>query len=379
MAEAAVLGAGAGGRAAAADLALHGWRVRLWELPRFAGNIAALADAPRLRITGVEQAEVELDWVGVDLAQACQGAEVIMVVTQALAHAEIASLLAEVVTDEQMVVVNPGSTGGALEFARILREKGGSIPTLAETSTLTYATRVSGDRGVLIKRRIKLVKTAALPCVPLRGPLPTATAPPAAETERVVRLLKPVFPGLVPAANVLETMLSNGNPVIHPAIMLANVGLVERTAGDWEFYAQGVTPAVADLIQAVDEDRLALGRAVGVDLLPEPEMCLQQGYAESADYLECYRDSGGFQGLGGPASLEHRYLTEDVACGLVTMLELAEVFGVELPTIAAVVQVASVLLGRDLRAESRRGLTSLGLAGMNGEQILGYVREAGAK
>ena len=354
---AAVLGGGAGARAAAADLALNGYRVRLWELPRFAANIAALMDEPRLTITGVEEAEVRLDSVGVDLAQACEGAEVIMVVTQALGHAEIASLLAEVVADEQVVVINPGSTGGALEFAHILREKGGPIPTLAETSTLTYAARVSGDRGVFIKRRVKLVKTAALP---------------ATETERVVRLLKPVFPGLVPAANVLETMLSNGNPVIHPAIMLANAGLVERMAGDWEFYAEGVTPAVADLIRAVDEDRLALGRAVGVDLLPEPEMCLHQGYSESADYLECYRDSPGFQGLGGPASLEHRYLTEDVACGLVTMLELAEVFGVALPTIAAVVQVTSVLLGRDLRAQPRRGLASLGLAGMTPQQILAY-------
>ena len=170
-------------------------------------------------------------------------------------------------------------------------------------------------------------------------------------------------------------MLSNGNPVIHPAIMLTNTGLIQRVGGDWEFYADGVTPAVADLIQAVDEERLALGRAVGVDLLPEPEMCLRQGYSDSADYLECYRDGAGFQGLGGPASLEHRYLTEDVACGLVTMLELGEVFGVKLPTIAAVVQITSALLGRDLRAESRRGLAKLGLAGMSAEEIVAYAGE----
>lgn len=356
---AAVLGGGAGARASAADLALNGWRVRICELPRFAENIAGLVAEPSLTITGVEEGEVQLDSVGVDLAQACEGADVILVVTQALAHAEIAELLAEVVTEEQIVVVNPGSTGGALEFAHILRGKRGSAPTIAETSTLTYAARVTDDRGVLIRRRVKLVKTAALP---------------ATETERVVSLLKPVFPGLVPAQNVLETMLSNGNPVIHPAIMLANAGLIQRMGGDWEFYAEGVTPAVADLIRASDEDRLALGRAVGVDLLPEPEMCLRQGYSDSADYLQCYRDGAGFQGLGGPASLEHRYLTEDVACGLVTMLELGEVFGVELPTIAAVVRITSVLLGRDLRAESRRGLDKLGLAGMTAEEIVRHCQ-----
>jgi opine dehydrogenase len=356
---AAVLGAGAGGRACAADLALHGWRVRLWELPRFADNIAPLMDEPRLAVSGVVEAEVELDSAGVDLGHACDGASLIMVVTQALAHAEVAARLAQVIADDQLLFVNPGSTGGALEFARILRQRRGSAPTIAETATLTHAARVRGERGVFIARRVKLVKTAALP---------------ASETQRVVRLLRPVFPGLEPAQSVLETMLSNGNPVIHPAIMLSNAALVERAGGDWEFYRDGVTPGVADLIRAADEERLALGHAVGVDLLPEPEMSLRQGYSESADYLECYRDGPGFQGLGAPASLQHRYLLEDVACGLVTMLELGEVFGVELPTMAAIVEVASVLLGRDLRLESRRGLAALGLAGLTAENVVGYLQ-----
>ena len=121
-----MLGGGAGARAAAADLALNGWRVRMWELPRFGDNVKALMQEPRLTVTGVEEGEVQLDSIGVDLAQACEGADVILVVTQALGHAEIAELLAEVVTDEQIVLVNPGSTGGALEFAQILREKRGS-------------------------------------------------------------------------------------------------------------------------------------------------------------------------------------------------------------------------------------------------------------
>ena len=56
------------------------------------------------------------------------------------------------------------------------------------------------------------------------------------------------------------------------------------------------------------------------------------------------------------------------------MLELGEVFGVELPTMAAVVRIASVLLGRDFWAESRRGLARLGLAGMNPERILAHCQ-----
>jgi len=355
----AVLGSGAGARACAADLALAGWEVRLWELPRFAANLEPLMREPRLVVSGLEHCEVELEAAGTDLRPACEGAAVVLVVTQALAHAEIAGLLAELVREEQVIVISPGSTGGALEFAHLLRQGRGAVPTIAETATLAYAARAVGPRGVLMRLRVKLVKTAALP---------------AGETQRIVDLLRPAFPGLEPARSVLETALSNGNPVIHPAVMLTNAGLVQRMHGNWEFYSEGVTPAVADLIRALDEERLALGRAMGLDLLPEPEMSVRQGYAESADYLVCYRDGSGFQGLGGPGGLEHRYLTEDVAYGLVTMLELGGVFGVELPTMAAVVRIASVLLGRDFWAESRRGLARLGLAGMNPERILAHCQ-----
>jgi len=34
--------------------------------------------------------------------------------------------------------------------------------------------------------------------------------------QRSDRILKPVYPCMVPAKNVLQTALQNGNPVIHP-------------------------------------------------------------------------------------------------------------------------------------------------------------------
>ncbi len=357
---AAALGGGAGARASAAELALAGWRVRLWDLPEFAGNLTALAADPALRVTGRTEGTAQLDAVPAEIGEAVEGAEFIFVVTQAQGHAPIAELLAPVIGAEQTVVVMPGSAGGALEMRRIIGEARGFPPTIAETATLPYAACIEGERGVRIIHHVALVKLAALP---------------ASETPRVIEALQPVFPGLAPAVNVLETMLSNGNPVIHPPVMLLNAGLVERSGGDWEFYEEGVTPAAADLIRALDKERLALGRPMGLELMPEPEMSRRQGYSEHDDYLRAYRDGPGFQNLGGPATLQHRYLTEDVACGLVTMLELGEVFGVELPTMSAVTQLASALLGRDLRAESRRGLAHLGLAGMTGEEIVKLCEE----
>lgn len=352
---AAVLGGGAGARAAAAELALSGWKVRLWDQPEFLGGIAALLHDHHLEVDGVVQGRAELQLVTDDIADACEGASLLLIVTQAAGHRPIAEALAPVVTYDQTVVVMPGSTGGAIQVAHILSTERGFAPTVGETSTLPYAARARGERGVCIGHHVKLVKLAALP---------------RAQSRAIARILKPTFPGLQAAANVLETSLSNGNPVIHLAVMLLNAAFIERFEGSWEFYADGVTPAVARLMEDLDEERLALGRAMDLELLPEPEMSLRQGYSRFADYLVAYRDGPGFQGLGGPDSLQHRYLTEDVAFGLVIWLELADVFTVPMPTAEAVVRIASAVLDEDLRGHPARGLEELGLAGMSAQEII---------
>ncbi len=359
---AAVLGGGAGARATAAELALGGWRVRLWDLPEFLQGMAELLGDHHLEVDGLSEGRADLELATDDIRDACRGAALILIVAQSPGHRPIAEELARAVTYDQPVVVMPGGTGGALEVRRVIAQQSdlGGVPPVAETSTLPFAARGHGQRGVTIRHRVALVKLAALP---------------SRATRRIGRMLRPVFGALREARSVLETSLSNGNPVIHPAVMLLNAAFVERVEGGWEFYADGVTPAVARLIEAVDEERLALGQAMGVELLPEPEMSVRQGYSRVDDYLIAYRDGPGFQDLGGPESLEHRYLTEDVAYAMVTWLELAEAFGVEMPAAEAIVRLTSELLDRDLRAEPARGLEALGLAGMTAEEIAAFCRD----
>ncbi|MGI5819898.1 MAG: NAD/NADP octopine/nopaline dehydrogenase family protein [Armatimonadota bacterium] len=361
---AAVLGGGAGARAAAAELALAGWSVRLWDLPQFLGEVEDLLADHHLQVNGLSEGRVELDAVTDDIRDACAGASLILIVAQSAGHRPIAEELARTVTSDQAIVVMPGGSGGALEVRAVIAEQSalGGAPTVAETSTLPFAARSHGQRGVTIRHRVELVKLAAIP---------------SNETRRIARMLRPVFPGIREGKNVLETSLSNGNPVIHPPVMLLNAAFIERVEGGWEFYEDGVTPAVARMIEALDEERLALGRAMGLELLTEPEMSVRQGYSKVPDYLIAYRDGPGFQQLGGPESLQHRYLTEDVAYAMVTWLELGAVFGVELPTMEAVLRIASEVLDEDFHGQSVRGLEALGLAGMSAQQVLQFC-ETGA-
>ncbi|MBD3292691.1 MAG: hypothetical protein GF393_07175, partial [Armatimonadia bacterium] len=52
---AAVLGGGAGARAAAAELALNGWSVRLWDLPQFLEEVEDLLVDHHLQVDGLSE------------------------------------------------------------------------------------------------------------------------------------------------------------------------------------------------------------------------------------------------------------------------------------------------------------------------------------
>ena len=98
------------------------------------------------------------------------------------------------------------------------------------------------------------------------------------QSEPPLEILRQVYPSTSEAATVFQTSLQNGNPVIHPAVTLMNAALLERTGGDFRFYEEGVTRSVGRLMEAVDNERLAIAAAFGVKLLAEPDIGVMQGY-----------------------------------------------------------------------------------------------------
>jgi opine dehydrogenase len=192
---------------------------------------------------------------------------------------------------------------------------------------------------------------------------------PRAGTDRLYDLVSDVWPAVEKAESVFQTTLQNGNPVIHPAVTLLNAGLLERTGGEFLFYEEGVTESVGRLIEAVDAERLAIARALGVAILSEPALGVRQGYMREQNYSTGYRTAPGFLGIRAQSQLDHRYLTEDVGYSLILFTDLASRVGVPTPVMDAVIEVASVVLARDFRGEGRRTLATLGLDGMSREEL----------
>ena len=108
--------------------------------------------------------------------------------------------------------------------------------------------------------------------------------------------------------------------------------------------------------------RTSIGKKLGLVIVPDPEMGMRQGYMLEANYGSGYRQAPGFRGIGAQPQLDHRYLSEDVGYGLVFMSKLGRQVGVATPAIDAVINVASIVMARDYKAEALRTPDSLGIA-----------------
>ncbi len=348
----AVLGSGHGGCAAAADLGLRGFSVRLHA--RNEERLEPLRKQGGVKISGIHDGLVPVDLVTTKLADAVLDADLIMLVVPSVAHEFYARGLASLLREEQVVFLNPGHTGGGLHFVHELRQAGCSVPVrTCETVTLTYICRLVGEGHVHLYRYTTNLAFAAFPGN--------------AQAE-LHESLKPVYPEIRQATSVLETALTNINAVFHPTGMIMNAGWIEHTGGDFLFYIDGITESVGRATEAVDRERLAVAKALGVPVVSFLDAFHRAGLTtaearDSGSISRACHESEANKAIKSPASLKHRYITEDVGYGIVPMAALGELAGVKTPVIDALVTLASAAVGADLRATGLN-LARMGLAGL---------------
>ncbi len=358
----AVLGAGNGGCAVAADLTLRGYEVRLFS--RSESTIAKLAKRGEIELVenGVTKSATPY-FMSPHLPPAIADADLIIVASPAVAHEYLAKGLAKHLSDGQMILLNPGHTGGSLHFANLLRAFGCEAKIrLCETVTLTYICRMREPGSVEIYRRTTNLRCAGFP---------------ARITGELVKEIQEVFPNIVAAENVLETGFSNINAMMHPAGMLGNAGWIENSGGDFLYYREGITPAIGAWIDEVDKERLAIVRSLGlrplrfVDIFHQAGLTTTEARDSGSAYRAIHESEPNFT-IKSPPSLDHRYIREDVGYGLVPMAEIGRLLGVRTPVMDALITLASTGLGVDFRSE---GLTlgKMGLAGVPPQKLPGVL------
>jgi opine dehydrogenase len=356
----AVVGAGNGGVASAGDFAIRGFEVNLFEFPEFKASLDPIIESGKtIELFGAISGKGKLNYVGTDIAQAIKNVDVIAVVVPSMGHAKMATLIAPHIKDGQIVYVNPGSTFGGLEFVKIFKDMKvkGKIP-IAETSTLTYgARRVPGQSKARITVQSKKVYEGIFP---------------AKYTEEITKALKNVYPDNIPAQNLLESSLNNMNPSLHSAPTIMTASTIERT-GKFNLYRDGISPSVCKVIEAVDNERLAMCRKLGFREWPLAEQTSAHGYSPEGKPLYETLHSEIFESVIDTMDLHHRFLLDDVQYGVVSFASLGEQLGIPMSTCRAIIELTSKLHGVDYWKEGKRNMKYLGLDHMNKDDLFKFL------
>jgi len=126
---------------------------------------------------------------------------------------------------------------------------------------------------------------------------------------------------------------------------------------------------VGRLVEAVDMERVAIAERLGVDVLPDPELGMLQGYQLENNYSTSYSKAPGYKGIKAQSSLDYRYFNEDVGYGLIFMSRLGAQIGVPTPHMDSIITIVSTIMQRDYRKEQKRTMDTLGLGGMSAEEL----------
>jgi opine dehydrogenase len=354
-----VIGAGHGGKAMAAHLALMGFPVTLYN--RTPEHILAIQRRRGIEIEsfdGGPRGFGQLHEVTSDLGAAVQWADIVMVVVPSTAHAEIARGAAPYLRDGQILVLHPGRTGGALEVVKVLRDAGCSADvTVAEAETLIYASRSDGPAQVRLFSIKEAVPLAALP---------------ATRTSQVLEALAPAYPQFIDGTSVLHTGLNNMGAIFHPALTLLNAGRIESTGGEFQFYIEGATPSVARVLEALDRERVTVAAALGIRARSGLEWLKMAYDADGSSLHEAIHNQPGYRGIKAPATLKHRYIFEDVPMSLVPIAALGQRYGVSVQAMDAIIRLACIVHQTDFWRRGRT-LDRLGIQQLSVSELTDYV------
>ena len=356
-----VIGAGHGGKAMAAHLALMGFKVTLYN--RTFEHVQALKKRGGIELESSDagvRGFGKLDLVTSDMAEALQNAQMVMAVLPSSAHTDIAKAAAPHLKDGQIIVLHPGRTCGAIEFCKVLRDQGCQADvTVAEAETFIYASRSDGPAQARIFRIKDAVPLAALP---------------ATRTQQVLDAIHPAYPQFIDGINVLHTGLNNMGAIFHPALTLLNAGWIEATHGDYQFYIDGVTPSVARVLEVLDRERVTVASALGLRARTAMEWLKMAYNTVGEDLREAIQNQPGYYGIKAPSTLNHRYIFEDVPMSLVPIASLGQHYGVSVRGMDSIIRLGCIVHRTDYW---RRGRTvdKLGIADLSVSELTRYVNE----
>jgi len=352
----AVIGAGNGGQAIAGYLGMQGHSVNIYDID--AEKLSVLDKKRGIILEGKLNGYGKINYVTNELSKAILGVDVIMITTVANVHRELAMQLSPILENNQIVILNPGRTCGALDFKMGLTQAHCNKKIyIAEAQTLVYACRAKETGRINIIGIKDCVFLAAIPAV---------------DTAHVINVIKDVYPCFKPSQSVLHTSLENIGAIFHPCVVLFNAATIER--GEEFYFYRDMTSSIAQFIEKFDEERIAVGKAYGIDLVGVSDWISLAYKGTKGDSLcEKMKNNPAYNDILAPVSIFSRQLIEDLPTGILPILELGKAAGLKMSLFESILNVCTELLSCDFRINGRT-LKSLGLNNLSKDEILNYIK-----
>lgn len=351
----AVLGGGNGAHALAADAALQGYFVRMYEDPIFEESFRPTLESMQIKFTAPHRSGIaKLSCATHDMTEALEGVSLINIVTPTGGHPAMFDRLVPLLKPNQRVIVWAGRFGGMRLAKRILDAGNSQSTTIAETNTLPYGTRLTGPAQVTVFYPARRIFLGAIP------------------SDRAHTLTVEVqnfCPMTLPAPDILSASFRNGAIVVYPIGALFNAGRVEYSGGEFFMFQEGITPSVARVLKAIYREMETVGDALGLDVEHYPDKAFEPPHSiEKEEFTDPSGPPNLLNNLKGPTSIPTRYLYENLRDALAVVIELGRVSCVPTPGCDALVRLGGMLTEEDFW-EDRQGLETMGLAGLSVEEI----------
>ena len=390
----AVLGAGNSGRALAADSALAGHPVRLFEFEEYAQSLEALMQTNKIEIEGTQTNAKKfyragigtLELVTTEMERAMKGADIIAISVQAVGFERLFREMIPFLEDGQVVTIYPDNYG-SLILRRLMGEmKCDKKIIVGGWSSLPYGARVL-DYGPINKVGL------SYRAVSLRG-----DSLPSCDREKFMDTMKEFAPmdsvTMIQGDTVLDIGFCNVNPILHVPAVILNTGAIDNWGkidhvGHKDvyycIYHYGFSENVSKVQYALYKEEVAIAKALGVGIEDYPEKLffsrlsllgqefMGEGYTTPLDenmpeiIKMVYNKNERF-------TLKSRYITEDIPVGCKIYRELAHLCGVPTPIIDSMIILASTM-NEENYLEKGFDLAYLGISGLNKDQMLTYLRE----
>ena len=365
-----VIGAGNGGMAMAYSLGQMGHEVCIYDSPKFPaqiqavqekGGIEAVAELHECPMLDAGFSKIALPTTNIQAAM--EFADIFMMVCPSFAQEIMFEAMLPYLRDGMKIFIIPGNYGGLILNKRLQNsEMKGTDVTFLDTISLPWATRLAHPGAVAI--------------MGVKEFMPMSVFPSSKRTPEMEALVEEVFP-IRPEflQDPVAAAFENINFGAHPVLSILNMGLCENFNGEFNFYGDCCSTAVAKVEDALDWERLAVGESLHMHLRTELE-ANNQLYASHAKCIYDFnRESTVHAKIkNAPNSSKARYITEDVPYLFVPFCQLADLCGVEVPIAKALVTIASYYNDEDYM-KTGRTLEKMGFNHWSKQEILEFLQQ----